>query len=74
MKIPKCKHCGSRATLIKAQARGPIELFYDDAGIYQEAYYDELFFNPSTTVRCSDCLKIRRDLALADGKVVEIIT
>lgn len=62
MMIPKCKFCGSKDTLIKGQAHGPVEMFYDAAGFYIEDSWDRVYVVRSDVVRCADCLKIRRDL------------
>jgi uncharacterized Zn finger protein len=71
--IPNCPHCGKEDfVIIKGQWRGPGEYIYDLEGEYLEAESEKLYFEPSDTVRCGSCGKIRRDLRLVDGKIVVI--
>lgn len=76
MALPPCPRCGSTGgTYVAARADGPVQLFFDRKGNYQEALYDDLRFVPHTkTVRCVDCLKIRRGLQLTtviDRQIVQ---
>ena len=62
MLISPCNHCGCIFTYVNAQARGAIQVHYDETGGELEVVYDELYFHRSHVVRCVDCGKIRRDL------------
>jgi cytochrome c peroxidase len=75
MTIPICPHCGDADECVYARAkpRGSAkEYFYpedgESAGIDLS---DGLFFDPVKTVRCGRCHKIRRDLTVIDGRVVQ---
>lgn len=73
--ISPCKQCGCIYTYVNAQARGPVQVRYNEAGRECEVYYDELYFDRSHVVRCEDCGKIRRDLEVSEhNRVREIIT
>lgn len=60
--IGPCKHCGNIYTYVNAQARGAVQVHYDEVGRESETAYDKLYFRRSQVVRCEDCHKIRRDL------------
>lgn len=67
MLLPPCPHCGyDRGVFVRAQAKGPAEVHYDSEGQQIEICYDNLYFEPSRTVRCGDCLRIRRDVSVED--------
>ena len=60
--ISPCQHCGCVLTYVHAQARGPVEVHYDETGMGSETFYDKTRLDASHVVRCEDCGKIRRDL------------
>ena len=62
--LPACPHCGSVSDGVYANDRwfGWGETHYDANGVILEKETDRLRTIPSATLRCSACLKIRRDV------------
>lgn len=74
MSLPPCPHCGGPEIEVKGRADGPVSHYYDEDGDYREANYDEVFFRPHGergTPRCIQCQKVRNDLMLDQGVIVE---
>jgi len=73
MTIPICPHCGmDNGTVAKARATGSAKEYFDKEGVSDGIEVSAgLHYVPSRTVRCSYCRKIRRDLTVLDGRVVE---
>jgi hypothetical protein len=71
MTLPECPHCGCGNMFVKAQARGPVELFFDEDGDEAGAFTDKMYFVPSHVVRCMKCGARRRDLRVEGRKIVE---
>lgn len=69
--IPPCSHCGATITYSNAQARGTAELHFDETGEQLEMFTDRQWFKISSTIRCAECGKIRRDL-VHDGTRVKV--
>ena len=68
--IEPCKHCGCPRVFVHAQWSGPALMWFDESGENTEVDNDRLALNPSTTVRCEDCGRIRRDLAIKDRRII----
>ena len=67
--LPICPHCqSSNSVFVNVRAYGWCEEYYDQYGTAVEMGTDKLCFSTSQTVRCDNCLKIRRDLMLGDAK------
>jgi len=62
-----CPHCKKedQGFVIKGQMIGSVESFYDENGFYSELNMDRAYWkHNSSTVRCANCNKIRRDVYL----------
>lgn len=74
MTLPPCPCCRAACgVFVNAQARGKIRYFFNVDGCHMESNHDSVYGIPSHAVRCEDCGKVRRDLRLGEGFVVEVI-
>lgn len=64
-----CPHCNGQRFYVRATARGAVGISYDRHGNELSIAQDRLWFKRSTTVRCEDCMKIRKDLICWDGSI-----
>jgi len=70
--IPPCPYCGkSNSTIVNARCSGWMQGTFDENGENIEYCNDGLISSLTKTVRCDTCLKIRRDLTVIDGRVVQ---
>jgi uncharacterized Zn finger protein len=60
--IRPCPQCGCETTVVKAQARGPVEFYYNAHGREDDILDYKLWFDRSKIVRCAGCGELRRDL------------
>jgi hypothetical protein len=71
-----CPHCKgeNQGFIIKGQMVGSVESFFDENGDYSELNMDNTYWKKlSTTVRCANCGKIRRDVKVTDRTKIEEI-
>ena len=70
--LPPCPHCKKPDVGFyqNAVARGTVELCYSQDGEYEEAFSEKVGFYGSDTIRCSGCLKIRRDVRCFEREIV----
>ena len=61
--MSKCINCGDSGYLfVNAQARGTAIIWFTNDGQFLDTETDETWWKRSKTVRCGNCLKIRKDL------------
>ena len=65
--LPPCPHCGLKTGVYtNVRAYGWCQEYFDECGIQVEMGTDDLLFSTSQTVRCDNCMKIRRDLMVVN--------
>lgn len=66
-KLPICPHCNFEdGVYINAQWRGPAVLYFGSDGQHMQTNNEGMYTVGGTTIRCSSCEKIRRDLWIDD--------
>lgn len=71
--IKPCPRCGGNRFLVHGIMKGPAISYYDEHGVYQELDLDRCYWeSQSKSVRCENCLKIRKDVYLDDGIIREL--
>ena len=68
-----CPHCGAtdKGIFRSVQASGACKDWFWDDGT-TEIDSDPLYFIRSGKLRCGNCFKIRRDVAVDDMRIVEV--
>lgn len=73
--LPPCPHCGAQTGVyMKVRAFGWCEEYYEVGGRAIEMSDEGLQFTFNQTLRCDDCMMIRRDLGFdqQNGLVVSV--
>lgn len=74
--LTPCPHCGDteNQVFVNGQIAGRVVIWYDEDGREFEMDNDKTYVRNLGPIRCGKCGKIRKDLSLKDGKVVQSST
>jgi len=71
--IKPCPRCNGNRFFVHGIMKGSATSYYDENGTYQELDLDRCYWeSQSKSVRCENCLKIRRGVYLDDGIIREL--
>jgi len=67
--IRPCPNCGSDQMVVKAQARGPVELHFNQYGSETLVADERVRYESSNIVRCAMCGQIRDGLRVIHNEI-----